>query len=160
MEKLIRRHPHVFGKERVTETNQVRKKWEEIKRQEGKASILDGVPNQLPALIKAQRIQEKASAVGFDWTNKTEVWKKVEEELQELGQAERMGDDKHVEEEFGDLLFALVNYSRFIGVNAEFALRKSVDRFGRRFHYVEEALKQRGKNPGRVRLKKWMSFGT
>jgi MazG family protein len=146
-EKMIRRHPHIFGDADADDEHTVRKNWEEIKRQEGKTSILDGVPTELPALIKAQRTQEKASVVGFDWNNKADVWKKVEEEVEELKHAELSGNKDLVELEFGDLLFALVNYSRFLGTNAEFALRTSVDKFGRRFKFVEEALKRRGKRP-------------
>ena len=146
-EKMIRRHPHIFGLAEANDVHAVRKNWEQIKREEGKTSILDGVPAELPALIKAQRTQEKAAAVGFDWNDKSEVWKKVEEEMGELQRAERSGNNSHVEDEFGDLLFALVNYSRFIGTNPEFALRKSVDKFGRRFQFVEEKLKLRGKSP-------------
>jgi XTP/dITP diphosphohydrolase len=149
---MIRRHPHVFGDVEANDEHEVRKNWEEIKRQEGKTSILDGVPAELPALIKAQRTQEKASVVGFDWKKKSDVWKKVEEELQELKQAELTGKSELVEQELGDILFALVNYSRFLNTNPEFALRKSVDRFGRRFHFIEEALKARGKSPNESNL--------
>lgn len=151
-EKMIRRHPHIFGNVEADDEHTVRKNWEEIKRQEGKTSILDGVPTELPALIKAQRTQEKASVVGFDWSIKSDVWKKVQEELEEFKQAELSNNKNLVEHEFGDLLFALVNYSRFIGVNAEFALRGSIDKFGRRFQHIEEALKQRGKRPAESSL--------
>ena len=151
-EKMIRRHPHIFENVEAIDEHAVRKNWEEIKRGEGKTSILDGVPLELPALIRAQRTQEKASAVGFDWKNKSEVWKKVEEELEELKEAEQTGNTELVEQEFGDILFAFVNYSRFLRVNPEFALRKSVDKFGRRFQFIEEALRQRGKNPSQSSL--------
>jgi MazG family protein len=151
-EKMIRRHPHIFGDVEADDEHSVRRNWEEIKRQEGKTSILDGVPKELPALIKAQRTQEKASVVGFDWSMKSDVWNKVREELEELKEAELSSDKNLVEHEFGDLLFALVNYSRFIGVNAEFALRTSIDRFGRRFQYIEDVLKQRGKRPAESTL--------
>ncbi len=146
-EKMIRRHPHIFGGVEADDENEVRKNWEAIKRQEGKTSILDGVPEELPALIRAQRTQKKASVIGFDWKDKSEVWKKVEEEMEELKHAERTGKRDLVEQEFGDLLFALVNYSRFLNTNTEFALRKSVDKFGKRFQFIEDSLKQRGKSP-------------
>jgi tetrapyrrole methylase family protein/MazG family protein len=146
-EKLIRRHPHVFGHTTVKNDLEVRKNWESIKRQEGKTSILDGVPDELPALIRAQRIQEKASTVGFDWENKADVWKKVKEELGELATAEENGDMTRIEQEFGDLLFALVNYARFIKVNSEFALRQTVNTCGKRFEFIEQQLKARGESP-------------
>jgi MazG family protein len=151
-EKMIRRHPHIFGDVKAKDEHAVRKNWEEIKRQEGKKSILDGVPAELPALIRAQRTQEKASVVGFDWKNKSDVWKKVAEELEELKEAEQNGNTDFVEQELGDLLFAIVNYSRFLRINPEFALRKSVDKFGRRFQFIEEALKRRGKSPNQSTL--------
>ena len=146
-EKLIRRHPHVFGNKNVEETADVTRNWELIKRQEGKKSLSDGIPKELPALIRAQRIQGRASALGFDWNNRLDVWKKVIEEMEELSRAEVSGNAEHVEQEFGDLVFALVNYSRFIGVDAESSLRKSTEKFGMRFQYIEEQLRKRGKNP-------------
>lgn len=157
IEKMIRRHPHVFGTTEVEGTREVKKNWETIKRQEGKTSILDGVPNELPALIRAQRTQEKASVIGFDWKEKSDVWKKVEEELAELKNAEGSSDKGSTEQEFGDLLFALVNYSRFLRVNPEFALRQSVDKFGKRFQFIDEQLKQRGKSPAESTLEE-MNF--
>ncbi len=147
MEKLIRRHPHVFGQTAVDGADDVKKNWELIKRREGKTSLSDGVPKELPALIRAQRIQERASVLGFDWTKKTDVWKKVEEEIDELAKAESSGAQESIEHEFGDLLFALVNYSRFINVNAEFSLRNSIEKFNRRFQYIEEQLGRHGKDP-------------
>jgi len=152
IEKMIRRHPHIFGDVEVDGEREVRKNWETIKRQEGKTSIVDGVPTELPALIKAQRVQEKAAAVGFDWRDKDDVWKKVTEELEELSAAEQEGRKEDIEREFGDVLFALVNYSRFLGVHAEFALRQSVDKFGRRFQFIEESLSQKGKSPAESTL--------
>ncbi len=152
MQKLIRRHPHVFGDVVVDGQEQVKKNWETIKREEGKKSLGDGIPNDLPALIRAQRIQERASVVGFDWRLKTDVWKKVTEEIEELANAEQSGNPQTIEHEFGDLLFALVNYSRFIGVSAEFALRKSIDKFNRRFRFIEEQLAVRGKVPAESTL--------
>ena len=125
----------------------MRKNWEAIKRLEGKKSIVDGIPSELPALMRAHRIQAKASVVGFDWKEKADVWKKVVEEVDELEHAEQTGQKKEIEHEFGDLLFALVNYSRFLGTDPEFALRNSVDRFSRRFGYIEETLQRKGKGP-------------
>ena len=152
IQKMIRRHPHIFGNAEAEDEHEVKKNWEAIKRQEGKTSILDGVPQELPALIRAQRTQEKASVIGFDWKKREDVWRKVMEEVEELNHAEESGNPDFVEQEFGDLLFALVNYSRFIGTNAEFALRKSVDRFGRRFHFIEQSLQERGKRPSESSL--------
>lgn len=144
-EKMIRRHPHVFGTATASNAEEVKKHWEENKFSEGRESILDGIPNELPALLKAQRIQERASKVGFDWQQKEEVWKKVEEEIEELKQAESSGNQNTIEDEFGDLLFALVNYSRFIHVSSEFALQNSIRKFSERFKKIEESLRQQGK---------------
>jgi tetrapyrrole methylase family protein/MazG family protein len=145
-EKMIRRHPHVFGTTAVADAGDVKRNWERIKVSEGRTSVLDGVPTELPALLRAHRTQEKASKIGFDWARKEEVWKKVREEIEELTRAEESGDNAQVEEEFGDLLFALVNYSRFLQVNPEFALRGAVDKFARRFRKVEEELRAQGKD--------------
>jgi XTP/dITP diphosphohydrolase len=151
-QKMIHRHPHVFGDASVENAHEVKRNWEHIKLAEGRKSILDGVPKKMPALLRAQRIQEKASKVGFDWTRKKDVWKKVEEEISELVVAEKSKNSAHIEEEFGDLLFAIVNYSRFIGVNPEFALNSSSHKFMKRFRYIEEELHQRGKQLGTVSL--------
>lgn len=142
-EKLIRRHPHVFGETEVSGSSEVKKNWETIKLAEGRTSLLEGIPSDLPALLKAHRIQEKASKVGFDWSHKDEVWKKVTEEISELHEAEEKGNKEKTEEEFGDLLFALANYSRFIHVNPEDALRKSTAKFMRRFRYIEDELRKK-----------------
>lgn len=142
-EKLIRRHPHVFGETEVSGSSEVKKNWETIKLAEGRTSLLEGIPSDLPALLKAHRIQEKASKVGFDWSHKDEVWKKVTEEISELHEAEEKGNKEKTEEEFGDLLFALANYSRFIHVNPEDALRKSTAKFMRRFRYIEDQLRKK-----------------
>jgi len=152
-EKMIRRHPHVFGKVAVKDAQEVKRNWEHIKLTEGRTSVIDGVPKEMPALLRALRIQEKASKVGFDWKKKQDVWKKVIEEINELRDAERSKKQDHIEEEFGDLLFSLVNYSRFIGVNPEFALKDSVNKFSKRFYHIEEELKRRGKQIGTVPLK-------
>ncbi len=145
-EKLIRRHPHVFGDVVVADSHEVKQNWEQIKMNEGRESVIDGVPRSLPALLKAHRMQDKAAKVGFDWPHKEDVWKKVEEEINELKHAIGHESHKHVEEEFGDLLFALVNYSRFVQVNPEDALRKSVDKFSKRFRFIEKKMKEEGKD--------------
>jgi tetrapyrrole methylase family protein / MazG family protein len=153
IEKMIRRHPHVFGSVAVKDAHEVKKNWEHIKLSEGRRSVIDGVPKEMPALLRAHRVQEKASKVGFDWNKKSDVWKKVDEEIKELAKAERSKNRSHVEEEFGDILFSLVNYSRFIGVNPEFALKQAIDKFSKRFRLVEEELERRGKRIGSVPLK-------
>jgi tetrapyrrole methylase family protein / MazG family protein len=152
-EKMIRRHPHVFGNAAVKDSQEVKRNWEHIKMSEGRKSVIDGVPRKMPALLRALRIQEKASKVGFDWKKKRDVWKKVDEEIGELADAERSKNLAHIEEEYGDLLFSLVNYSRFIGVNPEFALKGSIDKFSRRFTHIEKELRRRGKSIGAVSMK-------
>ena len=151
-EKMIRRHPHVFGDTVIDNAQEVKRNWEKIKIIEGKTSVLDGVPMEMPALLRAFRIQEKASKVGFDWKKKRDVWKKINEELHEFIMAERSKNHMHIEEEYGDVLFALVNYSRFLGINPEFALRNSIEKFIRRFHQIEDELHLHGKNVGNVTL--------
>jgi tetrapyrrole methylase family protein / MazG family protein len=145
-EKLIRRHPHVFGSTEVSGAGEVMKNWETIKLTEGRKSVLEGIPVHLPALIRASRLQEKAAKVGFDWDNKADVIKKVKEELRELDSAEENTNKAEIEHEFGDLLFALVNYARFIGVNPEDSLRKTNYKFIRRFQYIEKKLEEIGKS--------------
>jgi MazG family protein len=152
-EKMIRRHPHVFAAHEVVDAETVRVNWERIKMGEGRTSVLEGIPIELPALIRALRLQDRAAKVGFDWEKKEDVWKKVEEELGELHQAETTASVHHIEEEFGDVLFALVNYARFLKINPEFALRRTCEKFTHRFRYVEERLSQQGKTPGEVTLK-------
>lgn len=139
-EKLIRRHPHVFGDEVAEDEDQVAKNWESIKMKEGKKSVLDGIPKQLPALIRAQRMQEKAANVGFDWPEFSQVWEKLEEELQEFKEVLEEGDAQKSREEFGDLLFSLVNAGRFFNLNAEDSLRSTNKKFIQRFQYIEEEL--------------------
>ena len=154
--KLIRRHPHVFGETKVSDSNEVKKNWEEIKLSEGRESVLDGVPHNLPALQRANRLQEKAAKVGFDWEKKEDVWKKVIEEIQEMHEIERIKSqsDKNantndlnnkLEKEVGDVFFAMVNYARFLGINPEDALRKTNDKFIKRFNYVQKKVKESGK---------------
>ncbi len=146
--KLIRRHPHVFGTVLVAGAEDVKRNWEAIKLAEGRRSLLEGVPRHLPSLQRAHRIQERAASVGFDWEHPDAVWKKVREELEELRRSLKHRSASAREGEFGDLLFALVNYARFVGVNPEEALRRTNEKFTRRFRFIEEALRRRGKKPG------------
>jgi tetrapyrrole methylase family protein/MazG family protein len=155
-EKLVRRHPHVFPppdrpRPNPRSAGEVLKVWGSVKEMEGKYakrnSLLDGIPLALPALERARRMSERVSRVGFDWPHIREVWKKVQEELEELKQAEKGTSRKAVEEELGDLLFTLVNWGRFRGISAEEALRKANRRFARRFFRVEEGLRRKGKRP-------------
>jgi len=137
-EKLIRRHPHIYGEVKVEDDEEVKRNWETIKMSEGKTSVLSGVPNSLPAMVKAYRMQEKTKQVGFEWENAGQVWEKVEEELSEFREVTRNGDSKDkIEDEFGDILFSLVNYARFVGVDPETALEKVNQKFKRRFEYIE-----------------------
>ncbi len=138
--KLIHRHPHIFGDVKVKDAKEVRNNWEKIKLQEkGNRSVLSGVPGSLPAMVKAYRIQEKASGVGFDWDRPEQVWEKVQEELNELKEAVESGSDpKMKENELGDLIFAIINYARFIEVNPEDALEHTNRKFIKRFNHLEE----------------------
>jgi MazG family protein len=160
-EKLIRRHPHVFGDTLVNDAEHVKKNWETIKLQEGRNSVLEGVPENLPALQRAHRLQEKAAKVGFDWEKKSDVWKKVIEEIEEMHEEEKMLSQMakvnnqvqlKLENEVGDVFFALVNYARFLGINPENALRKTNRKFIERFNFVEEKLKANGKSPNESSL--------
>jgi XTP/dITP diphosphohydrolase len=137
-DKLVARHPHIYGDIQVADDEEVKRNWERIKLREGKKSLLAGVPNSLPALVKAYRIQEKAKQVGFEWENAGQVWAKVREEIAELqGALQSAAPPRRIEEEFGDLLFALVNYARFIGVEPEGALERANRKFKRRFEFIE-----------------------
>lgn len=137
-EKLIHRHPHVYGNLKVADDQEVKQNWEKLKLQEGKKSVLGGVPDSLPAMVKAYRMQEKTKQVGFEWEHAGQVWEKVEEEISELKESLSQPDDQaHIEEEFGDVLFALINYGRFIGVEAETALERVNKKFKSRFQYIE-----------------------
>lgn len=144
-EKLIRRHPHVFGDVEVKDTKEILKKWEEIKLAEGRDSVLEGVPKQLPGLARAYRLQEKASKVGFDWEKIEDVWKKVIEEIEEMHEMEAEGNQTKLEQELGDVFFALTNYARFLGINPENALRLTNEKFIKRFSYVEKKITGLGK---------------
>lgn len=148
-DKLINRHPHIYGDVEVQDEHDVKRNWEQIKLKEGNKSVLGGVPASLPALVKASRIQEKARGIGFDWENKTQVWEKVEEELEEFKNEYNVVDNAAIdiekaEAEFGDLLFSLINYARFININPENALEKTNKKFIKRFQYLEEKAKENG----------------
>lgn len=137
-EKLIRRHPHIYGDVKVNGQEDVKKNWEQIKMEEGKKSILSGVPTSLPALVKAYRMQEKTKQVGFEWENKEQVWDKLAEEMNEFKEVVETSDSKErMEDEFGDILFSLVNYARYIGIDPETALEKVNKKFKSRFEYIE-----------------------
>jgi nucleoside triphosphate diphosphatase len=144
-EKLIRRHPHVFGNVEVENSEDVKRNWEEIKLGEGRDSVLEGVPANLPSLLRAHRLQEKAAKVGFDWEKKEDVWKKVIEEIEEMHQSEKSESREELEEEIGDVFFAMVNYSRFLGINPETALMHTNEKFISRFKYVEKKVRDSGK---------------
>ena len=145
--KLINRHPHIYGDVKVENANDVANNWEQIKLDEGRSSVLEGVPNSLPAMIKAYRIQDKVKGVGFDWEQPHQVWEKVKEELDELNdEVVKNADIARVEDEFGDVLFSLINYARFINVNPEDALEKTNRKFIKRFKYLEEKTIKMGKS--------------
>lgn len=136
-EKLIHRHPHIYSDVKVKDEEEVKKNWEQLKMAEGKKSVLQGVPRSLPAMVKAYRMQDKTAQVGFEWENSEQVWEKVEEEIGELHEAMKTKDQDHIEEEFGDVLFSMINYARFIGVDPETALEKINRKFKARFEYIE-----------------------
>jgi len=143
--KLVRRHPHVFGNLEVSGTEEVLRNWEQIKLQEGRKSVIGGVPSALPSLQRAYRLQEKASKIGFDWQHKKDVWAKVEEEIEEFKRAEHLEDEAEKEKEFGDILFSLVNYARFNKIDPESALRRTNDKFTKRFQYMENKILESGR---------------
>ena len=153
-DKLIRRHPHVYGDIEANDASTVEQNWEQIKLKEAEGrlagnvrkSALSGVPSSLPALLKAFRMQEKARGVGFDWSEKQEVWEKVEEEMQEFQEAEASGNLAEAQDEFGDLLFALINYARFAGINPEEALERTNRKFMQRFQHIEQRAYEQDKN--------------
>ena len=145
-EKLIFRHPHIYGDVQVADEEEVKRNWEKLKLKEGKKSVLEGVPKGLPALLKASRIQDKAKGVGFDWEEPAQVWEKVQEELQELQVEVQANNPDALEAEFGDVLFSLINYARFLNVNPEDALERTNKKFISRFQYLEQKAEQLGKN--------------
>ncbi|MDX1447158.1 nucleoside triphosphate pyrophosphohydrolase [Lishizhenia sp.] len=144
-DKLVHRHPHIYGDTVADSEEEVKANWEKLKLKEGKTSVLEGVPASLPALVKASRIQEKVKGVGFDWDNKDQVWDKVNEELQEFKDEVDAQSDR-AEEEFGDLLFSLINYARFMGINPENALSKTNNKFVQRFQKMEILMKEENAN--------------
>jgi MazG family protein len=145
--KLVHRHPHVFGDTTVKDASEVSQNWEQLKMKEGRTSIFENMPRALPALQRAERVQEKASKVGFDWERSEDVWKKVREEIEELHELVEAGSTQEkVEEEFGDLLFALVNYARFINAAPEEVLHRAINKFIRRFQHVESRLAGQGRS--------------
>lgn len=145
-EKLIVRHPHIYGDVKVENAEDVKQNWEQIKLKEGKESVLEGVPKSLPAMVKATRIQDKVAGVGFDWEKPEQVWQKVQEELQELQVEVKKKDKERIESELGDVFFALINYARFLEVSPENALEHTNKRFIKRFQFMENQLKSETKN--------------
>ncbi len=151
-DKLVYRHPHIYGDVKVEDDEEVKRNWEKLKLKEGKTSVLGGVPVSLPATVKAMRLQEKAKQVGFEWDNKEQVWEKVEEEMQELREAMLSGSQDKTEEEFGDLIFSLINYARFLRVDAENALERTNKKFIHRFTSMEKIAMEGGKNLNEMSL--------
>jgi len=157
-EKLISRHPHIYGDVKVENEKEVAENWEKLKIKEGRKSILEGVPRSLPALVKAWRIQEKVSGVGFDWKNFNQVFEKVEEELQEFKEEIQQQNQEKAEAEFGDFLFSLINYARFMKINPENALEKTNKKFINRFQYIEKQAQKNQKNVKDMSLKEMDEF--
>jgi XTP/dITP diphosphohydrolase len=151
-EKLINRHPHIYGDVEVKDEEDVKRNWENIKLKEGKSSVLEGVPNGLPALVKANRIQEKVSGVGFDWEKPEQVWEKVEEELAEFQEEVKANNPEKMEAEFGDVLFSMINYARFLKINPDNALERTNKKFIKRFQYLERKAKGLGKSLDQMTL--------
>ncbi len=151
-EKLIHRHPHIYGDVVVADEEEVKQNWEKLKLKEGKKSVLEGVPKSLPALVKASRIQDKAKGVGFDWEEPHQVWDKVNEELDELQEEIKTGDQDRIEAEFGDVLFSMINYARFLNVNPEDALERTNKKFIKRFQYLESKSGEMGKSLSEMTL--------
>jgi XTP/dITP diphosphohydrolase len=144
-EKLIHRHPHIYGDVVVADEEEVKQNWEKLKLKEGKKSVLEGVPKGLPALVKASRIQDKVKGVGFDWEEPHQVWDKVQEELKELQEEVTAGNQDKIEAEFGDVLFSMINYARFLKVNPEDALERTNKKFIKRFQYLESKASELGR---------------
>lgn len=145
-DKLIDRHPHIYGDVEVANEEDVKRNWEQLKLKEGKKSVLEGVPKSLPAVVKANRIQDKVAGVGFDWEQPHQVWEKVEEELQELQDEVSLGNQERIESEFGDVLFSMINYARFLKINPENALERTNKKFIKRFQFLEAKAKEIGKS--------------
>ena len=151
-EKLIYRHPHIYGNTIVADEEEVARNWEQLKLKEGKKSVLEGVPRSMAPMVKAQRIQEKVKSVGFDWENKEQVYEKVEEELSELQEAIEQNDLEEMEMELGDVFFALINYARFLNLDAEKALDKTNNKFVNRFKWMEDFVKKENKEMSEMKL--------
>ncbi len=151
-EKLVRRHPHIYGDVTVENEEDVKRNWEAIKLKEGKKSVLEGVPISLPALVKANRIQDKVAGVGFDWERPEQVWEKVEEELKEFQEEVQAENLEKMEAEFGDVLFSMVNYARFLGIDPENALERTNKKFIKRFQHIEKKAKELGKSLNEITL--------
>ena len=151
-DKLVDRHPHIYGDVTVADEAEVKRNWENLNLKEGKKSVLEGVPRSLPALVKAQRIQEKAAGIGFDWEQPEQVFDKVREELQEFSEEVANRDKDRMESEFGDILFALINYARFLKINPENALERTNKKFIYRFQYLEERAGEEGKSLSEMTL--------
>ncbi|OJX53623.1 MULTISPECIES: nucleoside triphosphate pyrophosphohydrolase [Flavobacterium] len=151
-EKLIYRHPHIYGDVTVADEEEVKQNWEKLKLKEGKKSVLEGVPKSLPALVKASRIQDKVKGVGFDWEEPHQVWDKVEEEIQEFQEEIKNGDQDKIESEFGDVLFSMINYARFLKINPEDALERTNKKFIKRFQYLENKANELGKQLSEMTL--------
>ena len=151
-DKLVSRHPHIYGDVVVKNEEEVQRNWEKLKLKEGKTSVLEGVPKSLPAVVKANRIQDKVAGVGFDWEEPQQVWEKVQQELSELNEEIKNGNKENIESEFGDVLFSMINYARFIDVNPENALEKTNKKFIKRFQFLEAAAKKEGKELSNMSL--------
>jgi XTP/dITP diphosphohydrolase len=151
-DKLIYRHPHIYGDVVVANEEEVKQNWEKLKLKEGKSSVLEGVPKSLPALVKASRIQEKVAGVGFDWEAPNQVWEKVEEELNEFKAEVANANQDRMESEFGDVLFSMINYARFLKINPENALERTNKKFTKRFQYLEQKAKEQGKSLSEMTL--------
>ncbi|ATA90261.1 nucleoside triphosphate pyrophosphohydrolase [Capnocytophaga stomatis] len=157
-DKLIERHPHIYGNVKVENEEDVKRNWEKIKLKEGKKSVLEGVPNSLPALVKASRIQDKVAGVGFDWDSKEGVFDKIKEEINELHHEIEHKNKENIEKEFGDVLFSLINYARFLKINPEDALEKTNKKFIKRFQYLEKKAEEQGKHLKNMTLQEMESF--
>ncbi|NQY05188.1 MAG: nucleoside triphosphate pyrophosphohydrolase [Flavobacteriaceae bacterium] len=151
-DKLIDRHPHIYGDVEVEDEEQVKQNWEKLKLKEGKKSVLEGVPKSLPALVKANRIQDKVAGVGFDWEASHQVWDKVSEELDEFQEEVKKGDQNRIESEFGDVLFSMINYARFLKIDPENALERTNKKFMKRFMYLEAKAKELEKSLDQMTL--------
>lgn len=158
VEKLIHRHPHIYGDVTVQDEEEVKKNWEKLKLKEGKSSVLEGVPKSLPAMVKANRIQDKVAGVGFDWEAPEQVWEKVQEELGELNEEVSKGNKDAIEAEFGDVLFSMINYARFLNINPENALERTNKKFTKRFQFLEAAAKSNNKQLAEMTLEEMDVF--